>query len=114
MSSCMLQLCRCARAHAGAFGLFAVAISAIVMPVPAFAYPPAVLASQDSITLGALESSGPPTADFTVAPAPPVVGQEVTLTWTGTCEAAPCSFMWENEYADGPGGSDVLGGRRTR
>ena len=110
MPGCMLQLCRCVRAHAGAFGLFAVAITAIVMPALAFAYPPAVLASQDSITLGALESSAPPTADFTVGPSAPVVGQEVTFDWMGTCEAGPCSLAWENEYADGPGGNDVAWG----
>jgi hypothetical protein len=53
----------------------------------------------------------PPVATFTVSPANPVVGQDTVLDWTGDCPANPCTFVWENEYADGPdGGNDVLWG----
>jgi hypothetical protein len=47
----------------------------------------------------------PPTADFTVSPSPSNPGQQVTLDWTGTCEAAPCSFAWTDEGSDGNGGA---------
>jgi hypothetical protein len=52
----------------------------------------------------------PPTATFTVTPANPVVGRDTVFDWTGTCSASPCTFTWENEYADGPGGHDVFWG----
>jgi hypothetical protein len=53
----------------------------------------------------------PPTATFTVSPATPVVGKDTVFDWTGSCPAGPCTLVWENEYADGPGGgNDILWG----
>src|SRR4051812_45845661 len=53
----------------------------------------------------------PPTATFTVSTATPVVGKDTVFDWTGSCPAGPCTLIWENEYADGPGGgNDVLWG----
>jgi hypothetical protein len=53
----------------------------------------------------------PPTATFTVSTATPVVGMDTVFNWTGSCPAGPCTLIWENEYADGPGGgNDVLWG----
>ncbi len=50
--------------------------------------------------------SGPPTASFTVSPSSPRIGQPVTFDWTGACDADPCTFVWEDEGPDGPGGTD--------
>jgi F5/8 type C domain/Right handed beta helix region len=48
----------------------------------------------------------PPTAEFTIKPSPSTPGEQVTFDWTGTCGAYPCSFVWEDEGPDGPGGTD--------
>lgn len=48
----------------------------------------------------------PPTAPFTVTPANPVVGSPTTFDWTGTCPAGGCTFVWEDEGPDGPGGDE--------
>jgi hypothetical protein len=50
--------------------------------------------------------SDPPTAEFRIIPSPSNPGQQVTFDWTGSCPANPCSFVWEDEGSDGPGGSD--------
>jgi parallel beta helix pectate lyase-like protein/thrombospondin type 3 repeat protein len=47
-----------------------------------------------------------PTADFTISPSPANPGQQVTFDWTGSCAASPCSFDWEDEGPDGPGGDE--------
>jgi len=47
-----------------------------------------------------------PTADFTINPSPAIPGQQVTFDWTGSCSASPCSFDWEDEGPDGPGGDE--------
>jgi sugar lactone lactonase YvrE len=47
----------------------------------------------------------PPTAEFTISPSPSQAGQVVTLDWTGTCTAGPCTLAWVDEGPDGDGGS---------
>ena len=60
-----------------------------------------------TVTAAASEPApGPPTASFTYSPSSPVSGQEVTLDGSGsTCPAMPCSFRWEDDGPDGPGGT---------
>jgi hypothetical protein len=56
-----------------------------------------------------------PTASYTYSPSTPVTGQEVTFDGTGSsCSAAPCSYTWEDDGADGPGGTQyTLGSGET-
>lgn len=48
----------------------------------------------------------PPTASYTYSPPAPVTGEPVTFDASNsTCPAAPCSYVWEGDGPDGPGGT---------
>lgn len=48
----------------------------------------------------------PPTAEFAYSPASPVTGTAVRLDGgASTCPATPCTYVWEDDGNDGPGGT---------
>ncbi len=90
--------------------------------VPRMRVPPAffgLLAVILFVTLTLLETPGAraqdavpvagdpaPIAIYTYSPSAPTTGQEVTLDGTGSsCSATPCSYTWEGDGTDGPGGT---------
>jgi hypothetical protein len=50
-------------------------------------------------------TAAPPTAEFTFSPASSLTGQQVTFNSTGACAATPCTYTWEDDGPDGPGGT---------
>lgn len=53
---------------------------------------------------GGLAASALPTADFTVNPSAPALGEPVTFTFRGTCDLPPCTIAWRWFQ---PGGSSL-------
>ena len=50
-------------------------------------------------------TAAPPTAEFTFSPTSPVTGEQVSFNSTGACAATPCTYTWEDDGPDGPGGT---------
>ena len=50
-------------------------------------------------------TTAPPTAEFTFSPTSPVTGEQVSFNSTGACAATPCTYTWEDDGPDGPGGT---------
>jgi Thrombospondin type 3 repeat len=47
----------------------------------------------------------PPTASYTATPSPSVPNRAVVFDATGRCDAMPCTYRWEDDGPDGPGGN---------
>lgn len=51
----------------------------------------------------------PPAASYVYSPTSPTTGQEITFDGTGsTCPDTPCTYRWEDDGPDGPGGDQWL------
>jgi hypothetical protein len=61
----------------------------------------ALLLSLVAVFATAGGASALPTAEFTFTPTTPMLGQPVSFTFTGTCDAPPCTVSWRWFQADG-------------
>ncbi|HXO10578.1 MAG TPA: DUF4038 domain-containing protein, partial [Solirubrobacteraceae bacterium] len=53
-------------------------------------------------------------ASFTFSPSSPTAGQAVTFQSTGSCKPKPCTYAWDDDGSDGPGGTNSpLGNGKT-
>ena len=59
-------------------------------------------------TAACAPASPPPTAAFTIAPDPAVVGLPTTFTSTGSCPEAPCSYAWLHDTAGAQFGTGAV------
>ena len=61
----------------------------------------ALLLSLVAVFATAGGASALPTAEFTFTPSTPMLGQPVSFTFTGTCDAPPCTISWRWFQAGG-------------
>lgn len=61
----------------------------------------ALLLSLVAVFATAGGASALPTAEFTFTPTTPMLGQPVSFTFTGTCDAPPCTISWRWFQTDG-------------
>jgi F5/8 type C domain/PKD domain len=70
-----------------------------------------VLLASASITVGLVAPASviaAPTARYTYSPANPVAGQTTTFDGsTSYCDRTPCSYRWQDDGPDGPGGANT-------
>jgi hypothetical protein len=73
------------------------------------------LAGSDSTSMGVALLDHQPTASFTASTSPSTVNQSVTFDASASsCIDAPCTYTWEDDGNDGPGGTQTsLGSGQT-